>query len=522
MQGLHWYTQVTGEPGATARGLRRIAPEDGGVPLPGVVPPTVPVFNDAGQPLPTQKMGVWRADRSGQLPFLIWLDDPSKDQLDGYIFALGAAYDVAKGDPTVPQQLVDALSADALAIGLRLMRKVQVAPLVTADLAIIDVDGRPTGAHDLSAEEFIEGIVSPTAINGFNALMSLGIMRTLLFMTGDDGLRHFYYDQLVGSRQYVDCAKNSVALMYSGVSTNFSNVNMAFVAAYGVLRYETDPVLAARYRDILESKLYRPGVSRQAAGLGQSFFDFIYAGFSEPDGGQQNAVTQGLSTLKDWPSAPAFDTPVTNCDPSEISAGVCVAIDGTTMLMLESTPAHGGDVAATQPLPMRLRPHTVFMWVSDPYVVNGAGMPVLNPAGDFHAAYWLGRFLRAGGPNISTGARPDAGTQPTMDAGTQPTMDAGTQPTMDAGTQSRMDAGTGPTMDAGTGPTMDAGTGPTMDAGTGPTSSASCGCSSGGVGGVFWGLLVLGLLTRNRQTSSVSSHPGSAPASKPALSGPRQ
>jgi hypothetical protein len=410
MNGLHWYTQVTGVPGLTARGLRRVIPEAGDPALPGSPPMTVPLFDDAGQPQPNPKDGEWREDRSGALPFLVWHDDTSKDQLDGYVFALGIVYDVTKGDATVSPDLVATLSADALALGQQLMKNVEVAPGQSTDLVIVDPDGRPTAFHDLSAEEFSPGAVSPDALNGFNALLALSIMRTLFHITGDDTLGHYYYDELLAKRRYLNAMKNTVSLMYTGTSTNYSNVNMAFVAVYGLLRYETDPTLARHYREILESNLYRPGLSRQAAGLGESFFDFIYAGFE--DGGQ-TAIAQGLATLSQFPKAPWWDDAVTNCDAAEVASLSCTASDGSP-LQLESSTGHGGDPVATEPLPMRLRPPSNFEWRDDPFNVNGGGSTVLNPGGDFHAAYWMGRFLKANGSNVSPLARPPPGTtQPT-------------------------------------------------------------------------------------------------------------
>jgi hypothetical protein len=410
MQGLHWYTQITGVPGATARGLRRVTPEAGEPPVPNLpTPPLVPLFDDAGMPLPQPKDGAWRADQSGQLPFLIWADNPSKDQLDGYVFALGAAYDATKGDSTFPQDLVTQLQADAAAIGQRLMRKVEISPGVTADLVIVDADGRPTGAHDLSAEEYIEGAVAADPLNGFNALMALGVMRTLFHISGDEQIGKFYFDELVTKRRYLSSAKSTISIMYMGTATNFSNVNMAFLVAYDVLRYENDPTLAAHYRDILETELYHPGSSRQAGGLGQSLFDFIYAGFH--DGGA-DAAAQGLQTLKEWPPAPWWYVSVVNCDDDELDAGVCLAVDGTTVIHLANGDAHGGGAVAQEVLPMRLRPPSDFEWRDDPFSPNGGGVPeLLCPGGDFHAAYWMGRWLKANGQNISPLARALPGTQ---------------------------------------------------------------------------------------------------------------
>jgi hypothetical protein len=129
------------------------------------------------------------------------------------------------------------------------------------------VDGRPTTFHDLSAEEIAPGLVLDAPVNGFNGWMGMSIVRTLYHITGDEELGRFYYEELVGARGYLDVTRESIALMYFANETNFSNVNMAFVAAYGLLRYESDPEVGAQIRGILGTELYaRRGASGSRAG----------------------------------------------------------------------------------------------------------------------------------------------------------------------------------------------------------------------------------------------------------------
>lgn len=197
---------------------------------------------------------------------------------------------------------------------------------------------------------------------------------------------------------------------------NYSNVNMAFVAAYGLLRYEADARVARRARSVLEAHLYAPGKAREPRGLGQSLFDFIYAGFRTDGVGGPGATArdQGLSSLREAKPAPTWDLEVVNCDPAELAARSCTAVDGTP-LPLSSTPGWGGSVVAASPLPMRLRPPSNFWWRSDPHGLNGGGDGTrLNPSGELATAYWLGRFLQSGSGtddlrNVSPHARPRPG-----------------------------------------------------------------------------------------------------------------
>ncbi len=409
MQGMHWYTQVTGVPGVMSRGIRRKGPQSGAPALPGMLPATLPLFDSSGNPQPVDKEPTWREDNSGELPFLIWLDDTSKDQVDGYIFALGAAYDAVAGDSTIPTAAIDTLVEDARAIGLKLTEKVSVGAS-EADLVLTDADGRPTSFHDMSAEELIPGLVVQTAGNPFNAVMALGAMRTLFHITGDERIGRFYYDELIAARGYMDLAEAEWAITYMGTNTNYSNINMGFVAIYGILRYETDPTIAAQARRVLENQLYAPGEDREARGLKQSLFDVIYAGFGAmgTSGPGQTAVSDALETLEDYPGAPHWNDAVENCDPMELTALSCTAIDGSTIAV---SPLLGwNDIrVAVDPLPMAIRPPSNFEWRSDPHRVNGGGGDRLNPAGGFWAAYWLGRLLQStndGMDNVSPNGRP--------------------------------------------------------------------------------------------------------------------
>jgi MYXO-CTERM domain-containing protein len=266
--------------------------------------------------------------------------------------------------------------------------------------------------------------------------MSMGMMRTIFHITGDEEIGRFYYEEMVGRRDYMTSIEGAISVIYFNEQTNYSNVNMAFVAAYGVLRYETDGIIAPRIRTILQDHLWSPGRNREAAGLGQAFFDVLYAGFQSGDRALgTTAVAQGVANLAEFPDPPYWNPLVTNCDDAEIAAGRCTAIDGTTMIELAGEPGRGDSVVAVEPLPKRLRPPSNFEWRSDPHDVNGGGGGRLNPGGGFHAAYWMGRFLENGSTgfdNVSSTARaplpwtpaaPDAG--PPRDGGPDAAGDAG-------------------------------------------------------------------------------------------------
>jgi len=189
--------------------------------------------------------------------------------------------------------------------------------------------------------------------------------------------------------------------------TNYSNVNMAFVGFYGLLRYEPEPELRALYAAALESSLWDTGIDpRQPRMLGQSFFDFIYAGF-RAEGTDPDAVLRGATTLSEFDRPPYLNVSRENCDETEISAGACLAEDGTPIVIAPSL-GRNGALVAVEVLPKRVRPPSNFEWRSNPFAVNGGGGDRINPGGDFRGAYWLGRHLRRGegtAVNLASGTR---------------------------------------------------------------------------------------------------------------------
>ncbi|MBI4817616.1 MAG: hypothetical protein HY791_15245 [Deltaproteobacteria bacterium] len=410
LDALDWFVRVTGVPGVVARGIRRTQSQAGEPPVPGALPELVPLFDESGAPLPKYKGPTWRADQSGELPFLIWLDDASRDTFDGYVFALGISYDVGAGDPTIPSEKLELLSQHARDIGRRLIETSEVADGVEIDLVLRDADGRPTTYHAFSAEEVLEGIVGVDGSNGFNAVMGLGMLRTLYHVSGDPELWDHYRDELVAKRDFFGVMERALkSTLYFGEMTNYSQVNMAFMAIYGLLRYENDPVLAARVRRILEAEVYDAGKDRDPRGLGQTFFDFIFAAFrSEGSTGiGREAIEEGFATLRGHPAPPYWDGWVENCDPMEIDSLECELVTGKKV-RLSPRKGYGDRVVAVEPLPIEARPPSDFSWRSDPHAVNGGGKSRLNPGGDFHGAYWMGRFMKAstsGLENISPNAR---------------------------------------------------------------------------------------------------------------------
>jgi MYXO-CTERM domain-containing protein len=404
-QAWHVYGAIGG-PGVVARGVRRVTPWNAGdPPFPGTVPPTVPLKDAQNNPLPANKDNTWR-DPVGNFPGWIWIDDTSKDQVSGYALAVAWLWDALHDDPMVPKSVTDDLAADLGAFAKQLM---QVAPELGIDLCIRDADGRLTSFHDLNPRQIDPNSVLPESVslrNGFNAALALGIVRAAYHVTGDPEIGAYYYQDLVGKRDLPGEAANNAGALFVGAATNYSNVNMLAIALATLGRFETDPYVRQQLDATLDTQFWSTGSDRDVSHVKQAWFDAVYGAYGTlhlPEIRQRVAENLG-----GFQTPPAFERDRVNCDDTEIAAGGCVGVDGTTMITLLPNPGHSGQPVAKDIVPMSIRPDSDFQWRSDPHSVNGTGSSKMDPGGDFLAAYWLARAsdLEDGSKNISPFARP--------------------------------------------------------------------------------------------------------------------
>lgn len=395
MERMHMAQAITGVEGVIARGFIRLD-------IPNSEVNTVPVdlFDESGNPLPVEKTnGTWRADNSGGLyPNFMWEDSCSRDMYIGWMAAFQAVWEVTKDDLTIPGELKDRMKEDALALGKALM----VVRESGYDLELPDADGRTT-YHGYMNENNMDRLYLPGIRNGFYAIMALGSVGTLVYVTQDPELKSYLWDELIGERDLVGICRDSMMLVDMGNKTNYSNVNMAYQGAWLAVRTITDsPAVHEKLKMVIRDQLYDNGGERQPSDLGQSLFDFMTAaaladatavhplsGVVDPE-----IMGRGIQTLKEFDSPPFWDHQVENCDEAEIEALFCEATDGSDMPIL-GYEGRNDDLIAVNPLPMRLRPPSNYYWRSNPYGPNGGGDGTnMLPGVDFRYAYWLGRFVR--------------------------------------------------------------------------------------------------------------------------------
>jgi MYXO-CTERM domain-containing protein len=209
-------------------------------------------------------------------------------------------------------------------------------------------------------------------------------------VSGDQEIGRFYYEELIGRRDYMRLAAENAGYVWLGEATNYSNVNMLAIALATLGRVETDPYVREDLVDLIDA-FWDNGGTRSSRSVAQPWFDVIVAGFGRAP--QIEVPGRMASNLIGHGPVPTFQRDRINCDEAEIAAGSCIGIDGTTVITIAEIAGHGGSPVATAPLPLGIRPDTNFLWRSDPHELNAGQSNRLNPRGDWLAAYWVGRLL---------------------------------------------------------------------------------------------------------------------------------
>ncbi len=422
---------ITGVPRVLARGLARMKSEEatGPTDIPLSAPTYYPLADDQGVPQPQPKNnGVDRKDNSGgALPADTWFweDSCSKDQMVGWVLAMATLYDAAKGDPDIDQGLVASLQTEAREIGAGLRETHPFSAMdgqtYDYDLVIMDADTRPTLHWDLNPLSVDANVNLPPdsqSLNRFNMVMAMGIVKALYHVSGDPDAETFLYGELLGNRNYLDhlASTSDVDYIYMDANTNFSNVNMIAMALFLNVWFEKDPVVLARTRDYMETQWWNvAGLIQTAKNCKQPFFHALYLAMTDK-GFDASLATQTATLLKAYNLEPYVDEKRNNCDPDELAAFECTALDGTTILHLQKDASGqpllgwGKNYVATEALDPSFRPTSNFDARSNPFQVNSqdgstdSGLTGgLNPGGDLNAAYWLLRWLPDPGNGVVSG-----------------------------------------------------------------------------------------------------------------------
>jgi hypothetical protein len=314
--GIELLVTVSGKPGLLARGVRRVDRLDA--------------------------IAGWRV--SDHRPDLAWLGDVSVDQVDGVLFGAGVAYD-ATSDPAIRKTLAGWGAAI-------------VDHLLEHRMTIEDVGGRGTKHGDLTCGLFSEDL---------NCLIALSAVKVAHHLTGEPRFAKAY--EMLVHRGYPERAVSARRPWWEWwIGVNHSDNNLAFLAYYNLIRYETDPGLKALYLRSLDRAW---SVVRRDR---NPFFTYLYFGL-RPAAEKEPALEEAMESLIRFPADPkGYQAPSPE--------GLCVS------RMVDRF----GRGQACGPLPINERPPTPIQWNENPARLGPTGMRSEAFSGvDYLLAYWLGR-----------------------------------------------------------------------------------------------------------------------------------
>jgi len=289
--------------------------------------------------------GEWHPtpDGSGE-----WKGDTSSDELDGHFFAFSIYYDlVAEGEEKHRIARAAAAIADHL---------------LEHGLLLVDVDGERT----------TWGVFSPEMLNGpweaqrgLNSLEILSHLKAVYHMTGDKRYQAAYLDLVRNHHYALNTVKQKIT---TPGEVNHSDDELAFLAYYPLLLYETDPDLVALYRLSLERswQIERP----EACPL----YNVIYAALT----GYSGDVEETIKTLQEIPMDLVTWT-MKNSHRSDVT--------------LDEEAGRFGEVQSLKPLSPAER--AVMKWNGNPYRLDGGNDGREEDDGTFFLLpYWMGRYYK--------------------------------------------------------------------------------------------------------------------------------
>ncbi|MFZ5875332.1 MAG: hypothetical protein ACOYXU_02870 [Nitrospirota bacterium] len=317
--GIARLESIAGEPGVLARAIMR---------------------HDAAGAFPEME---WHA--SGANSDVMWMSNASVDQLDGLLFGAGAAFDALDDGPE-RRQLVATID------GI-------VGAMVEQGMTLRNVGGTRTKHGDLTCGWRTENL---------NCLIALSAVKVAHRVTGDARFADAY--QRLVQRGYPEravAARDRWWERWTGV--NHSDNNLAFLAYYNLIRYETDPRLSALYQRSLRRAW---SVVRHER---NPFFTFVYHAVMPRSAWDAAALDDAKDTLLRFPTTDS------RYDPDALARG-CVASRLDRLNRRQ----------ACAPLPMDERPQVAVEWNQNPArIERGTRDRAAYSGFDFLVAYWLGR-----------------------------------------------------------------------------------------------------------------------------------
>lgn len=305
-----------------------------------------------------------------------WVDNVSKDEYSGHMFALGAVIKLVD-DPQIQATARELLS--------------QVAKhLIKNKMQFVDWDGTVTPfgrLHAMAMDDYA----------GFNAAMSLDFFKIAAEATKDPQIENWYDNCLLQKGKKWNCLANIFEIprkyasylpingLYEGPEgcrMNYNNNSMHMLSLHNLIWFEHDPELRATYQKSLDEDVFRPKNQPRALMYhNNAFFDFIFASQKRlgpgSDGPAMDAVANGVNMLREMSARRHYEN--NSCPPGKCEP-YCKDRFNDGLAQFPRTAAN-----------MCLGN---FIWWDDPYSLIACkrnGRMIATPT-DFLLPYWMGRY----------------------------------------------------------------------------------------------------------------------------------
>jgi hypothetical protein len=276
-----------------------------------------------------------------------WKGDTSSDELDGHFFAFAVYHDLVP-DP--------AEKAKVAAAAARIADH-----LIEHDCLLVDLDGEHT-RWGVFSPQFLNDDPNWREEQGLNSLEILSHLKVAHHLTGGPRYQEAY-DKLIRDHHYAENTVDQKILPPRG-EINHSDDELAFLAYYPLLRYETDPELQAIYRESLRRswEIERPERC--------PLWNLIYGAVT----GEPCDTEASVATLQDL-SLDCCNWPMRNSHRADLE----IASEGRF-----------GEAESAQPLPAGER--GMMKWNGNPYRLDSGGDGRSEDDGAFFLLpYWMGR-----------------------------------------------------------------------------------------------------------------------------------
>lgn len=296
----------------------------------------------------TTRGGEWHKTADGEWE---WKGDTSSDEMDGHCFVWGIYYDLVADENE---------KAEIRAVVRRVVDRI-----IDKGFYLVDVDGKPT-RWGVWAPERLNDDLEWFHERGLNSLEMLCYLKVARHITGDDKYEQVARE-LIEKHHYALNTINQKTMPgdFPGADDNHSDDELAFLAYYGLLKYEKDPQLRAIYLASIERswQIERPEKN--------ALFNFIYGSVT----GRACDVEAAVETLREIP-LDLIEWKITNSHRKD--------------LRYDPKSERFGERQLFEPLSWRERP--LHKWNGNPYRLDSGNDRKEECPTFWLLPYWMGRY----------------------------------------------------------------------------------------------------------------------------------